>query len=104
MGTSLEFMTYVEDQLKGLSGLRFKKMFGEYGVFMYEKMVGILADDQLFIKPTEIGVFMIEHPLYAPPYPGAKDYFLIDQLEERAWLKELMLKTYDALPIPKKKK
>ncbi len=55
MGTRYEFMQYVEDQMRGLEGLRFKKMFGEYGVFIYEKMVGILADDQLFIKVTDVG-------------------------------------------------
>ena len=104
MGTKQEFMQYVEDQLNGVFGLRFKKMFGEYGVFLHEKMVGILADDQLFIKPTEQGLKLIDEPSYAPPYPGAKDYLLIDNLEHNQLLKELMLVTYEALPIPKKKK
>lgn len=104
MGTKLDFMQYVEDQLSGLFGLRFKKMFGEYGIFIYEKMVGILADDQFFIKPTEQGVKLMSEPSYAPPYPGAKDYFLIENLEDKKLLKELLLVTYEALPIPKKKK
>jgi len=104
MATHIEFMKYVEDQLMDLSGLRFKKMFGEYGVFMHEKMVGILSDDQLFIKPTQEGLNLVDYPLYAPPYPGAKDYFLIENIEQRAFLKQLIMTTYDALPIPKKKK
>ncbi len=104
MGTRYEFMQYVEDQMRGLEGLRFKKMFGEYGVFIYEKMVGILADDQLFIKVTEEGLKLVTDPIYAAPYPGAKNYLLIDNLEDTSILKDLMLITYEVLPIPKKKK
>ncbi|MDX9691806.1 MAG: TfoX/Sxy family protein [Acholeplasmataceae bacterium] len=104
MATSLEFMTYVCDQLNHISHLRMKKMFGEYGIFMLEKMVGILADDQLFIKPTEKALALREDYMFAPPYPGAKPYIVIENIEDRAFLKTLLELTYEELPLPKPKK
>ncbi|MCB0301471.1 MAG: competence protein TfoX, partial [Calditrichaeota bacterium] len=60
---------------------------------------------QLFIKPTTAGRDFIGDVVEAPPYPGAKMYFLIeDQIENREWLNELIRVTVAELPEPKPKK
>ena len=80
-------------------------MFGEFGIFSNGKIFGLVCDNQLFIKPTEGGRAFIKDVVEAPPYPGAKLYFLIeDQIEDRDWLSELIRISVKELPPPKPKK
>ncbi len=104
MATDKDFADYIMDQLDGAGEVTCKKMFGEYGVFLNGKMVAILADNQFFVKPTEAGKKFIGEPEEAPPYTGAKNYFLIDSLEDPDWLSELVKITEKDLPLPKPKK
>jgi TfoX/Sxy family transcriptional regulator of competence genes len=108
MGTSKEFADYVCDQLMAAGNISCKKMFGEYGVYLDEKIVGLICDNQFFLKKTEAGQVMIEEHLGTVeeglPYPGAKPQFLIDSLDDREWLAELLRASYQELPMPKPKK
>lgn len=104
MATDKDFADYILEQLEGAGEVTAKKMFGEYGLFLNGKMAAILADNQLFIKPTETGRKYIGEPEEAPPYTGAKNYFLIDNLDDPDWLSELVKITEKELPLPKKKK
>jgi TfoX/Sxy family transcriptional regulator of competence genes len=80
-------------------------MFGEYALYANGKVVALICDNQLFVKPTEAGRSFIEDLVEAPPYPGAKPAFLIeDRLEDRAWLTELIVRTEQALPKPMPKR
>jgi len=80
-------------------------MFGEYAVYADGKLFGLICDNKLFIKPTEAGRAFIKKPVEAPPYPGAKPSFLIeDQLEDREWISQLVRVTVEELPAPKPKK
>jgi len=108
MGTSKEFADYVCDQLMAAGNISCKKMFGEYGVYLDEKIIGLICDNQFFLKKTEAGQVMIEEHLGTVeeglPYPGAKPQFLIDSLDDREWLAELLRASYQELPMPKPKK
>ena len=80
-------------------------MFGEYTIYSDSKVVALVCDNQLFIKPTEGGGSFIGNAVNAPPYPGAKLYFLIeDKIEDREWISNLIRITVRELPEPKKKK
>ena len=80
-------------------------MFGEYGLYCGDKMVAAICDNKVFVKPTEGGRAYIGEPVEAPPYPGAKNAFLIgEQLEDGPWLTELIRITERELPVPKRKK
>jgi len=80
-------------------------MFGEYTVYADEKVVALVADNQLFVKPTEAGRALLGTPTEAPPYPGAKNFFLIEgQLDDRDFMAALIAATAHALPAPKPKK
>lgn len=104
MASSLEFVQFACDQLSGAGELTYRKMFGEYGVYCDGKIFALVCDDQLFIKVTEAGkAFAPETPL-APPYEGAKPYFLIEDLEDLDFLAEFARRTLEALPPPKEKK
>jgi TfoX/Sxy family transcriptional regulator of competence genes len=70
-----------------------------------EKMVALVCDGQLFVKPTEAGREFLGKVVEGCPYPGAKPCFLIDgdKWEDRAWLTRLLQISAAALPPPKKK-
>jgi TfoX/Sxy family transcriptional regulator of competence genes len=80
-------------------------MFGEYVIYLNAKVVALVCDNQLFVKPTEAGRSYIGEVVEAPPYPGARLAFLIEGgLEDRDWLAGLIRITEQALPKPKPKK
>lgn len=105
MASDLNFVEYVRDQMNGAGQVSFKKMFGEYAIYYDEKVVGLVCDNQLFIKPTAGGRSMIASVVEASPYPGAKPHFLIGaQLDDQQWMSNLIQLTASELPAPKPKK
>ncbi len=106
MASDQKFVDYIIDQISGGAGeIVAKKMFGEYGIYSDGKMFGLVCDNKLFIKPTESGRKFIGTIVEAPPYPGAKPSFLIeDKIEDSAWLSELVRLSVRELPDPKPKK
>ncbi|MCB0277990.1 MAG: TfoX/Sxy family protein [Calditrichaeota bacterium] len=105
MASDLSFVEYVIDQIEPVGGITYKKMFGDYGVWRDGKIVALICDNQLFIKPTDAGRAFIGDVTEAPPYPGAKNSFLIEhKLDDRDWLCTLIRISADALPEPKPKK
>ena len=96
---------YILEQIAKAGNVRARKMFGEYTIYCDEKIVGFVADDQLFIKPTQIGKKFLEHYKEKPPYPGAKLCLLVpgDRWEDHEWLTELIRLSAVELPLPKKK-
>jgi TfoX/Sxy family transcriptional regulator of competence genes len=104
MASNLDFVDYVMEQLGNANHITYKKMFGEYAVYCDGKVVALICDNQLFVKITDAGKEFVGSLTQAPPYPGAKPHFLIeDKLEDRAWLTELITLTCHELPEPKVK-
>jgi TfoX/Sxy family transcriptional regulator of competence genes len=100
-----EFVEFVVDQIDASCNARFKSMFGEYGIWANDKIVALVCDNQLFIKPTDAGRAFIGEVVEAPPYPGAKNSFLIgDQIDDSEWLSELIRISEAELPQPKPRK
>ncbi len=105
MASDSNFVEYVCDLINETGQVSFKKMFGEYAIYYDGKVVALICDNQLFIKPTAAGRSTIDTVVEAPPYPGAKPYFLIDdRLDDREWLSNLIQITATELPAPKPKK
>ena len=105
MASDQDFVDFLVDQMGDVGVVRSKKMFGEYALYCGDKVVALVCDNQLFVKPTEAGRAYIGSPVEAPPYPGAKNSFLIaDAFEDRAWISELIRITARELPAPKPKK
>jgi DNA transformation protein and related proteins len=105
MASDLEFVEYACDQLGGAGRIAFRKMFGEYAVYCEGKVVALICDNRLFVKPTQGGRSVMGRVVEGLPYPGAKPWFLIeDRLDDREWLTELIRVTHAELPPPKPKK
>ncbi|SCY90529.1 TfoX/Sxy family protein [Desulfoluna spongiiphila] len=105
MASDIKFVEFIVDQIENPGLVRYRKMFGEYAIYCNDKVVALVCNDQLFVKPTQTGRAFIGDVVEAPAYPGAKPSFLIeDQLEDRDWLSELVALTEKELPKPKPKK
>ena len=105
MSSKQDFVDFIIDQIKNAGLVTFKKMFGEYAIYCDGKVVALVCDNKLFIKQTEGGKSYIGNAIEAPPYPGAKLSFLIeDRIEDGEWLSELVMITTKELPEPKPKK
>lgn len=106
MSTRPETVEYIVGQATGTLVVTAKKMFGEYALYADSKLVALICDDQLFVKPTPEGRSLIGEVDEVSPYPGAKPSFLIsgDQLEDADWLADLVRRTADGLPITPAKK
>ncbi len=105
MASDVSFVEYVCDRIDGAGQISFRKMFGEYAIYCDAKVVALVCDNQLFVKPTASGRSKLENVVEAPPYPKAKPHFLIiDRLNDREWMSELIRLTASELPLPKPKK
>jgi len=105
MSSNQSTVDFIVEQMAGAGAVSAKKMFGEYGVFCAGKMVAVICDDQLFVKPTSAGRAFLGTVQETPPFQGAKPYFLIsgEQWDNSEWLSELIQLTSAELPLPKKK-
>lgn len=105
MASDRDFVQYVVDQIDASADIRSRAMFGEYVLYSHDKLVALVCDNQLFIKPTEAGRSFIGDVVEAPPYPGAKNSFLIgDSIDDGEWLTQLIALTEAELPLPKPRK
>lgn len=105
MAQDLKFVEFVVDQIAEDCEITGRAMFGGYTLYSKGKVVALIGNDQLFIKPTDAGRAFIGDVVEAPAYEGAKLSFLIEEkIEDGDWLSELITITEQALPPPKPKK
>ena len=79
-------------------------MFGDYTLYCDGKVVGLISDNALFIKTTDAGREQLRSVSLRPPYPGAKEHFYIEEVDDHTYLSHLVRITARALPAPKPKK
>ena len=105
MASDKDFVKFLADQFEEAGSITYRMMFGEYGIYCNGKIVALVCDNQLFVKPTDGGRSFIGEVSEAPPYPGAKLSFLIeDKFEDKEWISNLIRITARELPEPKPKK
>jgi len=104
MASDRDFVEYIAEQISDECEISFKAMFGGYTFYSKGKVVALVCDSQLFVKPTNAGKEFIGNFVEAPAYPGAKPSLLIqEQIENSEWLSELISITEKELPKPKPK-
>lgn len=104
MAASKEYLTFILDQLSDIEGITHRQMMGEYIIYMNGKIAAYLCDDRLLVKPVPSAVRLMPDAACEPPYDGAKDMILVDNVDDRAFLNELFDAMYPELPEPKKRK
>jgi DNA transformation protein len=103
MASKQSTVDFILEQTSKAGTMSAKKMFGEYGIYCDGKIIALVCDDQLFVKPTNAGKAFIKDIVEAPPYPGAKPYLLIpgDKWDDHDWLTTLFTITATGLPNAK---
>ena len=104
MASNKEYLDFILDQLSGLDDISYRTMMGEYIIYYRGKIVGGIYDDRFLVKPSKSAVSMMPGAGMELPYKGAKEMLLVDNVENREFLQELLEAMYDELPAPKKKK
>ena len=103
MASSKEYLDFILEQISGLEHVTYRAMMGEYIIYYREKIIGGIYDDRFLVKPTKSALEMMPDADREIPYEGAKEMLLVDNVDNREFLAELLTAMYEELPAPKKK-
>jgi len=103
MASSKEYLEYILEQLSELDGISFRPMMGEYILYYQGKIIGGIYDDRFLVKPVKAAKERMPDADLESPYEGAKEMLLVDNVENTAFLQELLEAMYEELPAPKKR-
>lgn len=104
MASSREYLEYVLEQLCELDEISYRAMMGEYVIYYRGKVVGGIYDDRFLVKPVKSAVGMMPDAQRELPYEGGREMLMVDNIEDKAFLRELFTAMFDELPVPKKKR
>ncbi|MBE6508639.1 MAG: competence protein TfoX [Methanobrevibacter sp.] len=104
MASSKEYLEYILEQLSDLDDITYRAMMGEYIIYYRDKIIGGIYDDRFLIKPVKTAMKMMPDADMELPYEGAKEMLLVDDVENREFLKELIEAMYEELPARKKRR
>lgn len=104
MASSKEYLDYILGQLSELEEITYRAMMGEYIIYYRGKVVGGIYDDRFLVKPIKSAVSYMENVSYELPYEGAKEMLLVDEVDNKEFLKGLFNTMYDELPASRTKK
>ena len=102
MATSQEFLEFVCEQLNGAGNLRYRKMFGEYMIYINEKPVVLVCDNTVFIKKLSQLSDVMQNSECGYPYDGAKEHYILD-IDDAQEAKKIVRIAEAATPTPKRK-
>lgn len=101
MATNKEYLNFILEQLSGLQEIAYRQAFGEYMIYYKGKTAAYLCDNRLLVKPMPSAVRMMPDACYEPPYEGAKDMLLVENVDDRDFLTALFTAMEPELPEKK---
>jgi TfoX/Sxy family transcriptional regulator of competence genes len=104
MASTKEYLDFVLEQLSGIDEVSYRAMMGEYILYYRGRVFGGIYDDRLLVKPVSAAKRMMPDAPTELPYEGAKEMLLVQDIDNREFLRELVLAMADELPLPKKRK
>lgn len=104
MASSKVYLEFIIEQLSGVGEVTYKAMMGEYIIYHRGKIVGGIYDDRFLVKPVKAAVSLMPDATYELPYEGAKEMLLVEDVDNKEFLRKLIVAMYDELPAPKKRK
>ena len=102
MASSKEYLDFIMDQLSDLGEVNVRAMMGEYIIYYRGKIVGGIYDDRFLVKPVPAAVALMPEAQKELPYEGAKEMLLVDNVDNREFMCNLLRAMYDELPAAKK--
>ena len=103
MASKKEYLDFILEQLSDLDEIGYRSMMGEYILYYREKVFGGIYDNRFLVKSVKSAVALMPNAEMELPYKGAKEMLLVDDLENREFLRKLLEAMYEDLPAPKKK-
>ena len=104
MASSKEYLEYILEQLSELDEITYRAMMGEYIIYYQGKIIGGIYDDRFLVKPVKSANEMMPNANMELPYEGAKEMILVDDVEDKEFLGELVEAMYEELPAPRKRR
>ena len=103
MASSKDYLEFVLEQLSLLDEVTYRAMMGEYILYYRGKVIGGIYDDRFLVKQTKSSLKMMPDACLELPYEGAKEMIMVDEIDDREFLRDLFEAMYPELPAPKKK-
>ncbi|MGI6110441.1 MAG: TfoX/Sxy family protein [Eubacteriaceae bacterium] len=103
MASSKDYLSFILEQLSGLEGISSRAMMGEYIIYYKGRIAGGIYDNRFLVKPVKAAITMMPNAQYELPYEGAKAMLLVDDVDNREFLEELLNAMLEELPAPKRK-
>ncbi len=103
MASKKDYLEFILEQLSELDDISYRAMMGEFIIYYRGKVVGGIYDDRFLVKPTKSALAMMPDATREIPYEGAKEMLMVDDIENKEFLRDLIEAMYDELPAPKKK-
>ena len=103
MASSKDYLDFILDQLSELDDITYRAMMGEYIIYYRGKVVGGIYDGRFLVKPVKSAVKMMPEVGLELPYEGVKEMLLVDNVENKEFLRNLLEAMYEELPAPKKR-
>ena len=104
MASSKDYLNFILEQLSGLNEISCRAMMGEYIIYYRGKIVGGIYDNRFLVKPLNAALKLMPNATYELPYEGAKEMLLVDEIENKDFLAELLNAMCEEMPEPKAKK
>ena len=97
MATNADFAQYVADQCSGAGEISIRKMMGDYCIYCNGIIFGLICDNRLYVKETDAARPVLHEQVLRQPYPGAKEHFYIEDVDDRDYLRDIIRVTIPAL-------
>ena len=95
MASSKEYLDFVLEQLSDLQEITFRAMMGEYLLYYRGKIFGGIYDNRFLVKPVKSAKAKMPDAPMELPYEGAKEMLLVEDIENKAFLTELVSAMYE---------
>ena len=103
MASSKEYLDFILEQLSMLDKISFKAMMGEYIIYYKGKIIGGIYDDRFLVKNVKAAQEKMPDALLELPYEGAIEMLLVDNVDDKEFLRDLLEAMYNELPAPTKR-
>lgn len=104
MASGKAYLNFILDQLAPLGQITHRAMMGEYILYYRGKIAAYICDDRLMVKPVPAAMELLPEAPAQPPYPGARDMLVVENVDDGTFLVQLFEAMESQLPLPKAKK
>lgn len=103
MSSNKEYLNFILEQLSDLDGISYRAMMGEFILYYRNRIFGGIYDDRFLVKITDASLKLMPAAARETPYDGAREMLLVDEVDNKQFLYELVNSMFDELPVPKKR-